>query len=266
VIVPAVLGIDAAWTSGNPSGVALIEKSTTAGQWTCISAAPSLALFSSAVGLPLPPTPTLQSLLSNAVTASGMLTRQPLRIIAIDLPLSYVPITGRRPCDDSVSRRFGRNGCSSHTPSSLRPGVISGVYLNTFSAAGFQLATLQKRWATAELIEVYPHPAILTLLKSHFRLPYKVTRTVKYWPALRWSRVARFRLVHGALSLLLQGLTRQIQGINISLPPLSGPVNFTALKPFEDTLDALVCAWAGAEHLAGRTLAFGDADATIWVP
>ena len=40
----------------------------------------------------------------------------------------------------------------------------------------------------------------------------------------------------------------------------------TSLKPVEDMLDALICAWIGIEHLEGRTAGLGDATAAIWVP
>lgn len=59
------------------------------------------------------------------------------------------------------------------------------------------------------------------------RLPYKVARRQRYWPAA--SPAAR-------------------------------------LKGIEDALDAVVCAWVACEHLAGRTQPYGDRDATIWLP
>ena len=39
-----------------------------------------------------------------------------------------------------------------------------------------------------------------------------------------------------------------------------------SLKPVEDRLDGLICAWVGIEHLAGRTVGLGDDTAAIWVP
>jgi len=39
-----------------------------------------------------------------------------------------------------------------------------------------------------------------------------------------------------------------------------------SLKPIEDMLDALVCAWMGIEHLQGRSSGLGDSGAAIWVP
>ena len=40
----------------------------------------------------------------------------------------------------------------------------------------------------------------------------------------------------------------------------------TSLKPVEDMLDALICAWIGIEHLENRTVGLGDSTAAIWVP
>ena len=39
-----------------------------------------------------------------------------------------------------------------------------------------------------------------------------------------------------------------------------------SLKPVEDMLDGLICAWLGIEHLEGRTVGLGDHTAAIWVP
>ena len=40
----------------------------------------------------------------------------------------------------------------------------------------------------------------------------------------------------------------------------------SSLKPVEDMLDALICAWIGIEHLEGRTFGLGDTTAAIWLP
>lgn len=43
-------------------------------------------------------------------------------------------------------------------------------------------------------------------------------------------------------------------------------VSTSGLKRYEDSLDALVCAWAGAKYLEGAAMPYGDATAAIWVP
>jgi hypothetical protein len=64
--------------------------------------------------------------------------------------------------------------------------------------------------------------------------------------------------------------------IGKALTDYFGPIGFqipsiaeqplSSLKRYEDSLDALVCAWVGAEHLAGRTVPYGDSTAAIWCP
>lgn len=55
-------------------------------------------------------------------------------------------------------------------------------------------------------------------------------------------------------------MARAVLGIDAAWTPAAG------LERHEDALDALVCAWVGTEHLAGRTAALGDAEAAIWTP
>ena len=121
----AVLGIDAAWTLKQPSGVALaIERG---GQWHLAAAAPSYDHFLARAAGDLPPArpagsiPDVPALLAAAAKIAG----GPISIVAIDMPLSLSPITCRRTSDDAVSRAYGARHCATHTPSALRPGRIS---------------------------------------------------------------------------------------------------------------------------------------------
>ena len=43
-------------------------------------------------------------------------------------------------------------------------------------------------------------------------------------------------------------------------------ITLASLKPVEDMLDGLICAWIGVEHLEGRTVGLGDDSAAIWIP
>ena len=57
-----------------------------------------------------------------------------------------------------------------------------------------------------------------------------------------------------------------ISAIPLTLPQPHEVSTLSSLKPVEDMLDALICAWIGIEHLEGRTVGLGDATAAIWVP
>ena len=49
--------------------------------------------------------------------AAHALAVAPVDLVAIDMPIANLPITGRRVADRLVSAQFGGRGCSTHTPS-----------------------------------------------------------------------------------------------------------------------------------------------------
>ena len=55
-------------------------------------------------------------------------------------------------------------------------------------------------------------------------------------------------------------------GIGLVLPSAEDLSSFSHLKRYEDTIDALICAWVGMKYLDGKAHAYGDETAAIWVP
>ena len=265
----AVLGIDAAWSARNPSGVALI-KAKDDGRWEFVDVAPSYDSFINlADGIPIDwrarltgggLTARINQLLT---TATELLGGERVTVIAVDMPLSQEPIQGRRAADDAISKEFGGRGCGTHSPTVLGSGIADEL-CQILADLGYPLAVNRADNAALEYpasIEVYPHPALLCLLNRNCRLPYKVSKSRRYWPGTTAGErvgnlLARFRQIHA-------GLTRVIDGIPDFLPA-DGSLN--SLKRYEDALDALVCAWVGARYLAGCATAYGDHTAAIWVP
>jgi predicted RNase H-like nuclease len=154
----AVLGIDAAWTLAQPSGVALaVERSN---GWRMIGAAASYQRFHAMADRrqPTEPRPSGSSPDAPALLASAsILCGRPVDLVAIDMRLALTPINTRRVADDAVSRAYGGRKCGTHTPSALRPGRISDALRESFERAGYPLRT--DRLARPGVIEVYPHPA-----------------------------------------------------------------------------------------------------------
>ena len=68
------------------------------------------------------------------------------------------------------------------------------------------------------------------------------------------------------LKTIRDALGKVFEGVLEDLPEPSAVKSLSELKRYEDSLDALVCAWVGVEYLAGRTLPLGDGDAAIWCP
>lgn len=250
----AILGIDAAWTPTQPSGVALVQRS--AAGWHLAAIARCYADYC-AGWTTLPPTSA-----GALVAASEALCNARPDLVAVDMPLAWTPITSRREADNAVSRAYGARHCSTHTPSAVRPGAISDRLREGFAGIGYPLATA--RISTPALIEVYPHPALVELTGAERRLPYKAGKVRAYWPAL--APAARRERLFEVWSEIVSALDAEIAGVRdaLTLPP-AGAAGQT-LKAFEDQLDAVVCAWSGLCALEGRARPYGDATAAIWIP
>ena len=261
----AVLGIDAAWTERQPSGLALIEGEGV--NWTVVCVAPSYDAF--IAGTPLPwkarKFPGAWPNVAEIVKATRRMTSADLSVVAVDMPLAKTPFQSRRRADNAISKAFGGRGCSAHSPNASRPGKLGASLMSQLSAEGFPLATstidLDRPYCT---IEVYPHPALLTLLTCSYRVPYKVSKSGRYWKGTsvrdRISRILdEFRKIEA-------GLQSAFGHLGFELPRAEDVPTLAALKRFEDALDALVCAWVGLKYSHGSATPYGDTDATIWVP
>ena len=170
-----MLGIDAAWTAGQPSGVALAVLE--AERWHLRAVAPSYDHFltlaeGEAVGeRPRGRLPDAPALLAAAEALAGAR----VDLVAIDMPLARTPILARRASDNAITRAFGGRYCGTHSPSAMRPGPLSDGLRAGFEDLGYPLRTAHAQ--AGGLIEVYPHPALVVLAQAPRRLPYKATKT-----------------------------------------------------------------------------------------
>ena len=300
----AALGLDAAWTPANPWGVALAVDDGSG--WRLVHAAPDMAGFMAGKGgesplearlgtKPGPGTGPGTGPGAETGTRAGGVTEagpeatpgtrrvrgeaaqapEPLALlarcrelagvepqcVAVDMPIvPHGRVTGRRAADNAVSRAFGGRKCATHSPTIERPGVLGENFSRGLEAQGYSVAVSGSAPTGRDLLEVYPHPALLALTGERMRLPYKSSKTGKYWPGLpRAERVARLLTVWARIREALAGRMEIAPGV---LPPPEG----WRLKPYEDMLDAAVCAWVGACWLDGQTVAHGDAASAVWVP
>ncbi len=262
--MPAVLGIDAAWTANEPSGVALLVKRSM--RWHCLRLAPSYAAFcdndfswDAPVRGGIPDVKQLLGICSALIGNKGN-----LKVVAVDMPLANRPIIGRRAADDIVSRQFGARKCAVHSPTIVRPGMVGAELHSNFIRSGFSLDVDNSRPSQA-LLEVYPHVALLSLMNATERLPYKASKTLTYWgKACAIEERKRRLLVQWAD--ILKRLRKNVDGIELPLPSEPGQLSFQHLKRYEDAIDALVCAWMATRYLANDALPLGDGSAAIWIP
>jgi predicted RNase H-like nuclease len=264
-----VLGIDAAWTATNPSGLALVEE--VGAGWRLRAVEPSYGHFHASapeprldIGRPIGSRPDVAALLATCRALTG----QAPDLVAVDMPLSRRPIIGRRASDIAVSVAYGARKCATHSPSAERPGPISDALRADFAACAYPLWTAPApsapALATPGLIEVYPHPALVELTGASERLPYKISRIGKYWPDLK-PPGRRERLL-SQWRRIVAALEDQIEGVSKSLPEIAEGASGLAFKSYEDALDAIVCAWVGVCALEGVADAYGDVDSAIWIP
>ena len=265
----SIIGIDAAWTTTEPSGVALVVGEDS--EWRTLCVAPSYEAFvACASGNPVDwktgkftgCEPDVHSLLSAARSMAGV---DPT-LIALDLPVAKVPFTGRRRADQAISEAFGGRGCSTHSPSAARPGPLGTKFIAGLTKAGYPLLTSnfvagQSRPGT---IEVFPHPALLVLLDLAYRVPYKVSKSSKYWKGAKPAE--RIMNLLTEFEQIECGLRRVFGDLNLALPSTSEVTTLSFLKRYEDCLDALVSAWVGSRFIAGNVTAYGDETAAIWNP
>jgi predicted RNase H-like nuclease len=268
----SILGIDAAWTATEPSGVALVSESANA--WECIALAPSYGAFiGRAEGrpvrweeMPVGSAPNPAELLS---AARKLLGGERPTVVTVDMPLSKCRINGRRPADDEVSRVFGCYKCGTHSPSSKRPGKIGEQLSGGFTVEGYALATRESPRSSLALVEVYPHPALVRLLNLDERSRYKIGKAARYYHNCP-DKDERKGLILDEWRKILCALDREIARIDqdfrdcLEHVPPSNPSS--SLKRYEDAIDALVCAWVGIRYLRGEAEAYGDHKAAIRVP
>jgi predicted RNase H-like nuclease len=263
----AVLGIDAAWTETQPSGVALVEE--TAQGWRLVAVETSYARFHALAGGPEAGRPVgSRPVAKNLIETCERLTGRPPDVVAIDMPLSHKSIVERRCSDRAVSRAYGAKKCATHSPSAERPGKISDALREAFAACGYRLQVAanpsEPYLNKPALIEVYPHPALVELTGAAERLRYKISKANKLWPKLKPPE-RRKNLVE-AWTEIGAALEQQIEGVTARLPVVKETASGLDLKAHEDALDAVVCAWVGVCALEGSAEAFGDTSSAIWIP
>jgi predicted RNase H-like nuclease len=86
----------------------------------------------------------------------------------------------------------------------------------------------------------------------------------KYWPKL--SPGDRRNQIYEVWKRILDLLERQIEGVATALriPEMDAPRS--KLKAYEDSLDAVICAWVATCALDGCIDQYGDEQSTIWIP
>jgi predicted RNase H-like nuclease len=261
-VARAVLGIDAAWTETQPSGVALVVDAE--GGWRLAAVEASYDHFlarasgdASGEERPRGSKPNAATLLGAANKFCG----RRVDLVAVDMPMSREQIRERRCCDDKISVLYGKRKAATHSPGADRPGIISGPLRGEFENEKYNLCTHRP---AEGLIEVYPHTALIEFLNAPCRLKYKVGKIAAYWPDL--CAEDRHEKLRAVWWCIVETLERRIAGVSPALAPPDPTVRGWRLKAYEDKLDAVICCAVAIAALNGSAEAHGDHNAAIWVP
>lgn len=162
-------------------------------------------------------------------------------VVAVDAPLVVTNATGFRECEREIGKRFGRFHASCHSNNLTRTPNPAGMRLvESLARHGFRhdfdlgRARQRKgRW----LVEVYPHPAMVVLFGLRRIIRYKKGTVAQ---KRRGLRVLQRHL--GTLAVPSCGLVSN-RALEALLARNVGALAGQALKCYEDTLDALFCAY-----------------------
>jgi predicted RNase H-like nuclease len=155
-------------------------------------------------------------------------------VAAIDAPLIIRNQTSIRPAERELNADFRRFHAGCHAANLGRPfarNVIS--FSRRLEALGFRHgASMTPRQAGRFQIEVHPHAATVSL--------FGLTRIVKYKRGTREQRATGLRRLRRLLMTRLPALD---PALSLRLPavPRTG-----SIKPVEDRIDAVLCAYIGA--------------------
>jgi len=213
------LGLDLAWSERNPSGLAALDEAG-----TVLDLRADLVAF--------------DDLLAWVRTYAGATT-----VLGIDMPTIVPNAAGTRPCELDVRAVFQRHQAGPHPANRGRPDFRDGgrarALLDRLAADGFgERLDLGPRAAGRFAFEVFPHPAHVRLFARDTIFRYK-KKPGRSWPEV-WGGWAEYRAA--------------LAGLGAADPPLRLPESVPvavaskgrAYKAWDDSLDALTCAYVAA--------------------
>lgn len=178
---------------------------------------------------------------------------------AVDAPLIVSNETGRRPCEALVGQYFGRFGAGAYPANRSNPNFSPQPRGARLAAElGWQMdPSAAPGIGRRVCIEVYPHPAMVSLFPLDYVIPYKI-KSGRELPALKDAHrrlLDHLEATCGAL-LRLDDSTRW----RALRSTAAGAARKSELKAIEDEIDAIFCAylaWLWATD-RGQMVVFGD--------
>jgi predicted RNase H-like nuclease len=260
------LGIDAAWTVNEPSGISLIQCNDPR-RCTILRAGRSYDEFISGSIDWNKKAKGSKPELDKIIDCCKQCKTLP-NVISIDIPIANYKIESRRFCENQISVTYGGKGASTHSPTMERPGNIAVSYFEQLTHLGYIWKTKEDNLNGESLIEVFPHTAIIEYFNLNYRYEYKVSKKNSYRLWKKLSKVEKNLKLKENLNFLTKYLSKRVVNIYEYLPILKSEDSYSMsfLKGYEDLLDSIICALVGIDYKEHEIRGFGDESGTIWVP
>lgn len=215
------IGVDLAWSPRNPSGGAIL------------SATGELLSSTGSLG----DDDAILEFITTAIPSSAQ------GLVAIDAPLAIPNESGGRPCDRQVAAVFGRFEAAPYPANRQNLATYGGLRAEKIrerlQLLGFRHdPTIVMKSRTRQVIEVFPHPAAVSLFHLDRTLKYKARSKRDY--ALRWRELTRLRDNLLSLADAIPPLRLPSIMATMRIEGLRGK----SFKEAEDLLDALICAYS----------------------
>lgn len=167
-------------------------------------------------------------------------------IVAVDAPLRVPNETGARLCDQALSvewRRFEAGALPANRRLLAFEGAVRGETLVTCFTRRFgfcECAPLPQFSEGRYICEIFPHPAHVSFFGLRKTLKYKARSGRTHHERL--AEFVRYQQLLGSLQQATPPLLGATEVLSVNLQGVRG----RALKAYEDTLDAITCAYTAA--------------------
>ena len=138
------IGIDLAWKSErNPTGAVCLRGDRTGAELVAVA----------------PPLWSTTSVLEFVRTHTAEES-----VVAVDAPLIITNVSGQRPCETLVGKRYGARDASCHTSNlTLYPAAASVALAKLIEAEGYVHPNATTRFPLRVIAEVFPHAGMVAL-------------------------------------------------------------------------------------------------------
>ncbi len=181
-------------------------------------------------------------------------------LVAVDAPLIVRNATGNRPAERALNRDFARFDAGAHPANTSKP-EFAATPRGARLAAALGLDIDPGSRSTRRAIEVYPHPATVSLFRLGRTLKYK-QKPGRPLPALREELQRLMGLLEGLSTAEVPLHVRDHVEWRALVAAVEAATTKADLRRVEDQVDAVVCAYVAmwAVRRPAETTTYGDGE------